>query len=183
MNFVNWIIERAKRTPYAHLRGYMNRYHVVPMVSAGTAASNGCGPVSPWRRPFAWVLQRFGIAIRLHEIISSDRARRPGTDRPDFHDHPWPFISVILKGGYVEHRPGKAPKFYGPGSVLFRKATDLHYLKLPIGVDGKEIPAVTLFTTLKYQQRWGFLMPDGTKMPYPEYFAKFEDLYTKEQSL
>lgn len=182
---VNFLLRRvaakARETPYAHLHGYMKRWHVVPIVSTGTASNNGCGAVT-WRRPFAKLLQRFGIAIRVHDIISSDRARRPNAERPDFHDHPWHFVTVILSGGYWEWRPTSNPgttaaTWHGPGSVLFRKAEDLHYLELARDVNGNEIPATTLFTTMPYKQKWGFKMPDGSKMPYTEYFERFEDLY------
>lgn len=45
----------------------------------------------PWIPEFSW----FGVYI--HHITAPD----PG---PDHHDHPWPFVSIILKGWYVEER-------------------------------------------------------------------------------
>ena len=41
---------------------------------------------------------RFG-SVKLHHILRSD-------DDRDLHDHPWSFVSVILRGGYWEHRSG-----------------------------------------------------------------------------
>lgn len=40
---------------------------------------------------------RFG-GVKLHHILRSD-------DDRDLHDHPWSFLSIVLKGGYFEHRP------------------------------------------------------------------------------
>ena len=40
-------------------------------------------------------LKPFGVY--LHHITAPD----PG---PDLHDHPWPFVSIVLKGWYVEER-------------------------------------------------------------------------------
>lgn len=37
------------------------------------------------------------FAIYLHKIIEPD-------SRPTLHDHPWPFIAFVLRGGYQEVR-------------------------------------------------------------------------------
>lgn len=162
----NWLIARAKKTPYFHLNDYMLRWWLVPYRHQGDAAfAHGIGPVSFWRRPIAWVLQRFDIAIRIHEIMRSDKAN-------EFHDHPWDYITVILKGGYVEERPvyhdgmynGTRREWHGAGSVLFRRATDWHRLEVVPGV-----PCVTLFITFKYRQKWGFL----TTRDYKTYYRDF----------
>lgn len=137
----NWLIARAKRTPYFHLLGYMNRWWLIPY-------------------------NRFFPAVRVHEILRSDLGR-------DFHDHPWAYASVILKGGYWEVKPvygpsniylGETRKWYGPGSVIFRKAQSWHRLELPEGQ-----VATTLFITGRYVQRWGFLIFRGYKVDYRDY--------------
>lgn len=82
------------------------------------------------------------VQICIHKVLQSD---------PDcLHDHPWSFISFILKGGYWE---GTTPeqvlqgpelkyfqlkngpraiyyRWFGPGNILFRKAEWKHRLKL-----------------------------------------------------
>lgn len=157
---IAWLIARAKRTPYFHLAGYMNRWWLVPYVSAGSAHADGCGWVS-WRRPLARVLQHLGIAIRVHEILRSDLGRDP-------HDHPWAYVTVILKGRYCEQRYDAngvliSSKWHGPGSVLFRRAADLHRLTLP-----SAYAVTTLFITGRYRQKWGFMTPAG-KVAHNEY--------------
>jgi hypothetical protein len=174
------LIARAKRTPYYDLPGYMNRYWLVPynvviertvwlrscndLLSGYYPTTDGTGPVT-WRRPFAKLFQLCGIAIRVHEILRSDEGREP-------HDHPWPYLTIILKGGYFENRYSDAGEFtgmrwHGPGSIIFRPANSWHMLEL----DGK--PATTLFITGRKSQTWGFNV-DGAKVPYYEYLNKPE---------
>lgn len=156
----NLLIARAKRTPYFHLPGYMNRWWLVPYRAEGSQSGAGCEAAS-WRSPLTWLLQRFDVAVRVHEILRSDEGRDP-------HDHPWPYLTVILKGGYWEERYNEAgdllsTKWHGPGSVLWRPANSWHRLTLPDGAI-----ATTLFITGRYCNGWGFNV-DGTKVPYKTY--------------
>jgi hypothetical protein len=41
--------------------------------------------------------ERFPFNVFVHKFLKSDTE--------DVHDHPWPFLTVILKGGYWEWRP------------------------------------------------------------------------------
>lgn len=97
------------------------------------------------------------FSIKLHKIMVSDDAC--------LHDHPWTFISIILKGGYVEEswthtnnsnnhvrRIGK--KLYGPGSILFRPSYYAHRLDI-------YQPAWTLVITFRKTRQWGFFTKDG----------------------
>lgn len=166
---IDWLINRAKRTPYFHLEGYMRRWWLVPFDKEGSGSADGTGPVSFWRRPITWVLQRFGIAIRVHEILRSDEDRDP-------HDHPWPYLTIILRGGYWESRYSPDGhqtecKWHGPGSVLYRPAGSWHRLDLaPDGTGGEQM-TTTLFITGRYCQGWGFNV-GGKKVPYREYLGK-----------
>ncbi len=166
----NFLISRAKRTPYFHLKGYMERFWLVPFVSAGSETAIGCGPVSALQRPIAWLMQKADIAARVHHILRSDDARA-------FHDHPWAYLTIILKGGYWEVRPefsetgqicAESRTWHGPGSILRRPANSWHRLELPAGQT-----AWTLFITSKKTNGWGFLV-GGRKVPYREYL-KSED--------
>ena len=71
--------------------------------------------------------KKFPFNVTLHKIVKSDD--------PIFHDHPWPYLTVILKGGYYEHTPffdnegkmiGELSRWRGPGSVILRKAKEFH---------------------------------------------------------
>lgn len=110
------------------------------------------------------------FSIKLHKIIQSDDAC--------LHDHPWPFVTFILKGGYyewtyippftkkdeyleVQSSPdGKwiGKKWHGPGSVLYRPSSWAHKLELK---DNDKVPATTLVFTFKINRKWGFFAKNG----------------------
>jgi hypothetical protein len=95
-----------------------------------------------------WTLRTPWGALRLHHILRSDHDRH-------FHDHPMSFVSFVLRGGYVEHRPEHAPRHCRPGSVVARRAEDLHRLEL-LGRD-----AWTFVLAAPLRRKWGFLTEDG----------------------
>jgi hypothetical protein len=133
-----WIIRRAMRTPYVHLAGYMERFWLIRI------GRRGGGESGPY--PL--------IGARVHHILRSD------SDRV-FHDHPWPYLTIILRGGYWEVRPVLVDNvvsytvrtWHGAGSVLLRRANSWHRLELPEGQT-----AWTLFCTGPKVQHWGFLV-------------------------
>jgi len=96
----------------------------------------------------------FPFNFALHKIVRSDD--------PIFHDHPWSYITIILSGGYYEYTPifnaegkkiGELSRWCGPGTIIKRKATDMHYLELDA-----ERPATTLFIMGPQKREWGFLV-------------------------
>lgn len=157
-----WLIQRAKLTPYTHIEDYMERYWLVPY--ADPAAGTGCGPVSFWRRPVAWLLQQFGVAIRVHHILRSDYDRA-------YHDHPWNYATLVMRGGYTEITPhsgfdchASKLRFYNKGCLLFREATSWHRIRVIPGLE-----PWTLFVTGPRKQDWGFLSADGSKVLHEVY--------------
>lgn len=91
-------------------------------------------------------------------------------DNPDvrtFHDHPWNFVSVVVRGGYVEASPhGGAPavslaqvpdhRLLRAGSINRKRATDLHYI-----ADLVRKPTWTLILVGKRQRTWGYVDEAG----------------------
>lgn len=71
-----------------------------------------------------------GYAVYLHQFHRGDYDDA-------LHDHPWPFVSVILAGGYYEHTADRAGlvsrRWYGPGRVLVRPAEYRHRVELRPG--------------------------------------------------
>ena len=156
------VVPKSFDTPYKHINDYMFRYHCIPIKAK---IGDGCGPVS-WRRPFAKLLQCFNLSARVHHILRSDDDRA-------FHDHPWTYLTLVLRGGYTEHKPmfdksgiciGNSTEWIGPGRLVMRQADSWHRLELPSGQT-----AWTLFMTGKYRQRWGFMVNPRWKVPYTEY--------------
>ena len=66
------------------------------------------------------------------------------------HDHPWSFVTVLLKGGYLEY-DGKARKRRRAGSVLYRPAEYHHDVTTPYG------RSWSLVITGAKKRNWGFL--------------------------
>lgn len=149
---VDALINHAMKHPYFHLPGYMERYWIIAYKKM---------------RKTRFTRFIFGdIAARVHHILRSDSDRH-------FHDHPWNFLTVILRGGYWEIKPkydrsgiyqGTTRIWYGKGSVRFVTAKTWHRLEVPEGMT-----AWTLFITFRWKQRWGFLMNPDNKMHYQEY--------------
>lgn len=146
---VDWLIARAKRTPYFHLHHadgslYMERY---------------------------WLFRTRWCSAKIHGIHTPDLDRA-------MHDHPWSFISLVLRGAYIETRPldPYMPDFFsigdfgdfgerctehyrGAGSVAFRRYSDRH--RITLVATWEEIPVWTLFITFPKRQAWGFYTPEG----------------------
>ena len=153
------IIRRAQRTPYFHLKNadgtpYMDRFWLLRLFQRAPEHHDDTEG------------ERYLIAARVHHIRSSDDGRV-------FHDHPWPFITIILRGGYSELTPVDSHSLdyrvrrYGAGSVLFRRAEDWHRLMLDPMRDGE---TWTLFITLPKRQSWGFRVR-GQKVPWRAYLS------------
>lgn len=108
-------------------------------------------------RPTKW--WPFGIC--LHEILHSDPK--------DFHDHAFPYISMILKGGYIEHTPNEV-YVRGLNSWAFHSASWMHRLEIPKGVDS----SWTLFFMLgpKWRES-GFLNENGKWESWQTFLGQF----------
>lgn len=119
---------------------------------------------------YLWRLRIFEcplFGIYLHKIYRPDRDR-------DLHDHPWPFMSFILRGAYIEEHfcPGT---LCGPGRHTNRifvkwfnwkkKATDAHRISSILGCGD---PVWTLVLRGRRQRNWGFYTEDGW-VPNEEY--------------
>jgi hypothetical protein len=116
----------------------------------------GDGPEGPLR--IRWILFRVpSFGIFLHKLCRSDHDRA-------LHDHPWSFLSVVLKGGYDEIRYvrtitqiGVYGRFeedehqhHSVGSILFRPAEWRHRVII------NDKPAWTLVFVGLNRRRWGF---------------------------
>lgn len=89
------------------------------------------------------------FGIFLHRIYRSD-------DDPHLHDHPWPFASLILWGGYWECLPDDRVTRRRPGTLVFHRATDMHRVSI-LG----DRPATTLVLIGRRYRDWGFATEVG----------------------
>ena len=97
---------------------------------------------------------RFPFNIFLHKFLKSDP--------DDVHDHPWPYATLVLKGGYWEWIPhfdtvgrktGEYQVWRGPGHFRVSSANSYHRIELD-----PDITAWTLFMPGPKQRDWGFLV-------------------------
>lgn len=93
------------------------------------------------------LLNLYLFSINLHYIYQAD------TDR-DLHDHPWDFITIPLKGSYIEKTLTciNAVKF---GQIRYRKANFLHTIQEVMQ------PTVTLAILFRRRRIWGFQTTNG----------------------
>jgi hypothetical protein len=116
-----------------------------------------------------------GPGVMLHRVVAADEGRYR-------HDHPWDFVSVILKGGYIEvhadpgcnvgwYRVLKAP-FHGERWFRRMRAEDAHRIDM-VDPDG---PTWSLVLHGSKRRTWGFLTPDGwVAHQWYEYYRCAED--------
>lgn len=106
----------------------------------------------------------FPFNIFLHQFLRSDP--------DDLHDHPWPYATLILKGGYWEWIPlevtdqpdpllltpdqcwiaGEKKVWRGPGHFRICSSKSYHRIEVEPGVD-----CWTLFMPGPQKRDWGFL--------------------------
>lgn len=65
-----------------------------------------------------WLLDLRLFSIRLHHWVGSD-------DQRALHDHPWSFVTIILKGSYID-RTEDGDEHMTPGKIRFRPALHSH---------------------------------------------------------
>lgn len=101
------------------------------------------------------VIQTPLFGIYLHKFL-----------RPDYdqfaHDHPWTFLSIVLRGGYTEMRRDKYTGELVPRKVggwrrfnLMRR-DDAHFIS-----ELSRTPTWSLVFVGRRKRSWGFYVPDG----------------------
>lgn len=122
------------------------------------------GPyVHVWRLTTPWG------SLRLHKWVDNDDVRAA-------HDHPWPFWTLVLWGGYIdlyhtgEKHDGKLT-FRGDrlraGSLRYRPAKHEHTVLLT------HRPTWTLVLTGPRVRRFGFRLPNGDWLHNEKYLKRY----------
>jgi hypothetical protein len=98
--------------------------------------------------------KKFPFNIFVHKFLKSDP--------DDVHDHPWPYATLILKGGYHEWVPifngqgikiGETRHWRKPGHFRICRPSSYHRIELD-----PNITAWTLFMPGPQVREWGFLI-------------------------
>jgi len=103
--------------------------------------------------------EKFPFNAFLHNFHQSDP--------DDLHDHPWPYFTFILKGGYWEWIPiilegiivGERKVWRGRGHFRICKANSYHRIEIEPTVD-----CWTLFIPGPQKREWGFLTHKSWKL-------------------
>jgi hypothetical protein len=148
---------------------FMERF-VIPNYSTADADDDY---LVRWR-----LIQTPWFGIYLHKIMTPD-------PRPTLHDHPWPFLAVVLRGGYDEMRRGTHA--VTPAELLIHPPDDDHpqtWKEMPDSTYARprrvtrvnrmpldslhwisrlhRIPTWTLVFVGRRSRIWGYLDRDGT---------------------
>lgn len=105
------------------------------------------------------------LNVYLHKFLRDDDDRA-------LHDHPWWFISLMIRGRYSEETEkevlfddklmdGRLTIHRSSPSVAFRKATHRHRVVLLKDEIGRAIPCWTIVITGRKVREWGFWCPKG----------------------
>ena len=98
--------------------------------------------------------KRFPFNVFLHRFLKSDP--------DDVHDHPWPYATLIIKGGYWEYTPvfdstgkmiGQEQHWRAPGHFRTSSANSYHRIELDPNVE-----CWTIFMPGPQRRDWGFLV-------------------------
>lgn len=105
------------------------------------------------------IIQTPWFGVYLHRFDGPD-------SRDTLHDHPWPFVSVILRGGYVEYRlyPEHGGLPHHVRRLNVKRASDTHYIER---LD--RTPSYSLMLVGRRQREWGYVDRDGTWTKYDEH--------------
>ena len=96
----------------------------------------------------------FPFNVFLHKFLKSDP--------DDVHDHPWPYATLILKGGYYEWLPqfdhngrkiAEICVWRGPGHFRVCSANSFHRIELD-----PDVECWTMFMPGPQKREWGFLV-------------------------
>lgn len=113
-------------------------------------------PECPYLR--RWVLNLGLFSIRLHHWLASDDGR-------NFHDHPWWFITLILKGSYTDVSPQGSEKLTC-GNIRWRSSLHRHTVVVP------STGVWTLVLTGPELRKWGFWV-NGKFFKRSKYFYEY----------
>ncbi len=134
------------------------------------------GPDDPYLLRWYVIPRNPVLNVYVHKFCRSDDDRA-------LHDHPWWFVSLMLRGSYSEvtedartRRTAPEPLrlFWGDSPVAFRRAEWRHRVQLmPLsGPDLRkvgELPCWTLIVTGRRVRTWGFWCKQTVTLKQPDH--------------
>ena len=111
------------------------------------------------------IIQTPWFGIYLHKLCAPD-------PRDVLHDHPWPFVSFVLKGGYTEFVPGP---YYAQSRYVKRMNVKPFHNSYHWIAELDRTPTWTLVFVGRRRRVWGYLDRDGIRTDYDKH--SFNDQY------
>lgn len=109
------------------------------------------------------------LRLNIHQFLASDDVF------DGLHDHPWPYLTIILEGGYIEWLPdgkgGEAPHHRQAGDIIAARSTRRHRIELLRDFNNEEIPCWTFFVMGPKRRGLGFWI-NGKFYSAGEWFAR-----------
>lgn len=101
------------------------------------------------------------FGVFLHRLGTPD-------PRDTLHNHPWPFLSVILRGSYMEFVKSNVPGVYAESRLIkrlnYKGLNDWHWIA---SLD--RVPTWTLMFVGRRRKVWGYLDRGGVVTPYDQH--------------
>jgi cold shock CspA family protein len=110
-------------------------------------------------RYYVAVTRKFEIYV--HQFMDDDD--------PVLHDHPWPFVSVLLSGGYTEHDMTGGAHHRIRGSVIVRGRGFFHRVTVAPINRGRTL---TLIITGPRTASWNFYDSEQKRLVAPEEYGQ-----------
>jgi hypothetical protein len=111
------------------------------------------------------IIQTPLFGVYLHKLGTSD-------PRDTLHNHPWPFISFVLRGGYLEAVQSEVPGAYcrwrHVKRINIKRLRDWHWIHCLY-----RVPTWTLMFVGRRQRVWQYMDRDGTLTDYDKH--RFND--------
>lgn len=112
------------------------------------------------------IIQTPFFGVYLHDILSPDSDRVP-------HSHPWSFVSLVLRGGYLEHVYFPGGPVLGKSYGLFRDRFRAHVFPSGGGqvhrIDAVLPKTKTLVVVGRRRDDWGFFVDGIGLVPWRTY--------------
>ena|SRR5579864_2536917 len=112
------------------------------------------------------ILKTRWFNIYVHRLVAP-------TAHKECHNHPWSFLTIILRGGYRETLDGVYWNTYGPGTILYRKAEQHHNVTTDPGV-----VSWSLLFTGPNRRIWGFVPCGDQDNEHQIPFDTYRAIYT-----
>lgn len=108
-------------------------------------------------------------AIYLHDIANGD-------EQPELHSHPFPFISLVLRGGYAENVAHPEGLEQGPVFRRVHLAGELNVFPRGHGKVHAIVTALpgtrTLVLAGRRRDSWGWFVPGRGLVPWKEFLLE-----------